>query len=521
MSRLHPTSLAFDLISHGRTFLFPVLLALFGAAKGNSTLLIISALGIIPAVMASIFRYFTFRYCIHEKHLIVRQGLFFRSARTVPIERIQNIDSVQNLLHRLIKVAEVRVETASGTKPEAVLRVLSLADIDRLRSAVFVRKSEIKIKATTAVDEGPSESFGDLDSGTAPILESAEATGPRPFQDTPRSILRIPVSWLIKAGLASDRGLLMIGIVLGFYFQFGSDDPQDLIRWVSGFLPASTSSLSTVLGAGLAICAALLIIRILGVGWFILRFYGYDLTRQGDDLRIRCGLFTKVTATIPRRRIQFVSVHEKLIMRWLGLVSLKIETAGGASGPESDATATISKRWFVPVIPRNQVQDFINEIRPGLKWESHNWTFHPLHPKAGKRLCRLSVVQATMIGMLGLFFSVKLGWIAGAIAAPLLWIWALRKGRSMKYARNENGVVYKSGVLNRKTSFTFFEKIQTISIHQNPFDQRWGMARLVVDTAAAGPAEHWISIPYLDASFAREELQNLRVKTGLQQPVFG
>ena len=91
----------------------------------------------------------------------------------------------------------------------------------------------------------------------------------------------------------------------------------------------------------------------------------------------------------------------------------------------------------------------------------------------------------------------------------------------MRYARTENGVAYRSGIFNRKTSMTFFEKIQTLRIDQSPFDRRWNMASLSVDTAAAGPANHRIEVPYLEESFAQTEFQYLRVKTGQEQPVFG
>ncbi|MFN9341151.1 MAG: hypothetical protein ACK6DB_01015, partial [Planctomycetota bacterium] len=40
--------------------------------------------------------------------------------------------------------------------------------------------------------------------------------------------------------------------------------------------------------------------------------------------------------------------------------------------------------------------------------------------------------------------------------------------------------------------------------------RRWKMAVLSVDTAAAGPAEHVIEIPLLQADFARDEFSALR-----------
>ncbi len=49
---------------------------------------------------------------------------------------------LQNPLHRLLGVAEVRVETASGSEPDATLRVLSLADVDRLKHELHDEPSQ-------------------------------------------------------------------------------------------------------------------------------------------------------------------------------------------------------------------------------------------------------------------------------------------------------------------------------------------------------------------------------------------
>ena len=141
--------------------------------------------------------------------------------------------------------------------------------------------------------------------------------------------------------------------------------------------------------------------------------------------------------------------------------------------------------------------------------------------KTGWRLCRLAVVYSLAIAGGGYWVWPPWGWIAGVVALGPLLVWAFKKAGAMGYARTENIVVYRSGVFVKKTSLTFFEKIQTLSVEQSLFDRRWKMAQLCVDTAAAGQAEHLISPGYLDEDFAESEFQFLRVKTGQQQPVFG
>ncbi len=506
LSRLHPTSLVFDIISHGRSYLIPAVIAMFSAAKGNAGGVIFAGFIFIPALLVSIFRFFTFRFSIQNRQLIVTKGLIFRSVRTVPVSRIQNIDYVQNVLHRLLNVAEVRVETASGTEPEAILRVLSIDQMERLRREIFDLQSDAQ-----SVTDGKDLAFG--------VQRSDTSTESKP-EIVGQTLLEIPTRWLVRAGLASNRGLLMVGILIGAYYQFDLEQYFDIWQFRK-FVPQDANQPVVILGAVLGVLAILLILRLLGIGWFLLRFHSYRLVRYGEDLRISCGLLTKVSATVPRSRIQFISIHRNLIMRWMGYASVRIETAGGAGKENENATTTVSRRWFVPIIPIASVPGLLAELRPGLDWNEEQLDFQPLSPHAGRRLLRLAIVGSLVVAGGGLAFTRPWGWLAGLVVLPLFSWLAIRKSRSMKYARTEDGVVYRSGVLYRKTSLTFLEKIQTLRLDQSPFDRRWKMASLTVDTAAAGPAEHRIDVPYLDETFARRELQALRIRTASRQPNFG
>jgi putative membrane protein len=79
--------------------------------------------GVVPALADSstviaIIQSISFRYRFDEGELVITTGLFFRNERHVPCARIQNINAVQNLFHRLLGVVEVRVETGGGTSPK-------------------------------------------------------------------------------------------------------------------------------------------------------------------------------------------------------------------------------------------------------------------------------------------------------------------------------------------------------------------------------------------------------------------
>ena len=149
----------------------------------------------------------------------------------------------------------------------------------------------------------------------------------------------------------------MIGVLLGLYLQFGGDQVEWSFKKLIGLLPSGMSTFWIAAAVVAGSILALVFFRILGVAWYILRFFDYKLIRRGEDLRISCGLLTKVSATIPRKRIQFISIQRNLILSWMGFASIRIETAGGATNAQQDATEAVSKRWFIPVIPAAQVPD--------------------------------------------------------------------------------------------------------------------------------------------------------------------
>ncbi len=511
LHRLHWSSLLFDAISQIRSLVVPAILALLGAARGDSFWIYISLIFLGPALLYSVFQYATLSFRISQGQLVIKQGLIFRNVRSVPVERIQNIDFVQNLLHRALGVAEVRVETAAGSEAEATLRVLSLEQVERLRSEVF--------ESRHAAESGArSESFSDREGVETSSFSEASSTTHAVNSPAASLILQIPLSWLIYAGLASNRGTILIGVVAGSIYEFNLFKRLDINKFANQ-LPQNLDHWFIAGVVALGFLALLLILRLVSIAWFILRFANYRLERRNDDLRVSCGLTTKVQATVPRRRVQFISVHRNLLMRFWGLASVRIETAGSGAGHD-DASKSVSSRWFIPVVTEDRLPEIIREIRPDLTWNENEFQFKPMAARAVSRRVRVAVLASFIFTAVGFFVWKPWGAFAGVVLLPFMVLASIWSTRSLQYARTEQGVVFRSGVLIRKTSMTFFEKIQSIQIQQSPFDRRWGMAKLSVDTAAAGPAEHRIEVPMLDASLAMKEQVEIKQLAALHQPVY-
>jgi putative membrane protein len=271
------------------------------------------------------------------------------------------------------------------------------------------------------------------------------------------------------------------------------------------------------LAIALALALALLLLLALlalSAAWHVIRLHDYRLTRQAGGFRIECGLLTRRSATVPRERIQFLTVSESVLQRAMGRVAVRVETAGGGEEPAE------SRQWFAPLMRKADLPALLAEVHPALGEEfgrildrplsaSDQGGWRPLAPRALRRMLKpaLLVAVALATGCALLFGP----W--GALALPVLvplaaWL-VVREVRFTGYALTPYGIRFRSGALHRRWGVTFFECIQVASAAENPFDRRYGMASLRVDTAGSGASGQRIRVPYLPRETVRELRETL------------
>jgi uncharacterized membrane protein YdbT with pleckstrin-like domain len=153
--RLHPASWLFAVVGFIRQFLIPLIFAaVFGPGDGMPVWI---AWAIVPMIGAAVLRQLNYRYGFAPNGLVIREGILFRNVRQIDYRRIENVDTQRNPLHRLLGVAEVRIETSTGGKPEAQIEVLSLAAAQALRERLSAARSEPGSQTTEAAS---SAAFG-------------------------------------------------------------------------------------------------------------------------------------------------------------------------------------------------------------------------------------------------------------------------------------------------------------------------------------------------------------------------
>lgn len=475
--RLHPSSLIFGLGSVAWRLLLPALFV-FVLARGDRYEAIFAFVIAPMAAGGAIFRYLTFRYRFDELDLVVRKGLIFRNERHIPYARIQNVDLVQNVLHRLFGVAEVRVQTASGGEAEATFRVLSIEAVEVMRAQI--------------------------------ARERAPATAEGTVEPQSRVLAGMPLRERILFGVISNRGTVVVAAIFGLAMQYLwrpeeagrlPFDPRSIAESVAGSI---LSPWGMLLGL-LALLGLIVALRVLSIAHALMTFHDFELRLSGEDLRTTSGLFTRVSATVPRHRIQIVSIRETPLHRLFGRASVQVESAGGgAAQRDENGEGRRRQDWLVPLLPAGEVAGLVRTIEPDLDLTALDWRLP--HPSAKRRMLFRRGISGLLVG--GTFAALS-GFATGGIVAGALILaaylaagWA--QARSLRWAEGAECVAFRSGWWTRRTSATRFAKVQAVSLVETPFDRRHGTATVGVDTAGGLRLDHRVRIPFLPADVARE-----------------
>ena len=470
--RLHPLSWLFVLIQQLKQFIVPlVALLVFGRSGsdeyGNEWWPLI---GVGVLALVSIWQYFTYRYRITDDSLVVHSGVFERSARHIPFARIHNVAVHQSLLHRLFGVAEVRLESAGGQKPEAQMRVLKLEDALALEALVRRRAG----------------------SGAHVVAAQAE-------DDT--LLLQLPPAEVVRLGLVSNRGLVVLG---GAFAAASQVSPRLLPNLFEGwgktlFGYAGSHEFDFTqyaLAAITLVLAFVLLMRLLSVALALLQYYGFRLNQAGYRLKVERGLLTRLRTSASQRRIQAWTLTEGVVHRLLRRRSLQVDTAVAQAHDQPQR----GLRELAPVATPGQCDALVAHLLPHAQWPPSHW--QPLHPRAWWRLLLPGAVFALVLAGV-------LTWRYGSWGLlGLLWLpWACfsahEHAQRAGYALDDVLVAVRGGWWSRHWRFAELDKLQTLRLSQSPLDRRMAMATLWLDTAGAGAMAPPLRIRFLPVADAR------------------
>ncbi|MCI4650083.1 PH domain-containing protein [Phaeodactylibacter sp.] len=451
---------------------WPILLVfLFRSNKEQSnTELLMNAVVVIGGLFSlgvSVVAYFRYFFHLEEDQLVIQKGVFNRSLTKLPFERIQNLYIEQNVLHRLLGVVSLRVDSAGSSGHEVTIDALERKDAEAMRAYVLEQKREEAQEQTGLAPETSGQS--------APVAQSL--------------VLRLTFEDLLRIGVTQNHlatAGVIVGTVFGFLFTVAGAFEQDLVKTLIERWPMLQPGFW-----GFLILAAILFV----VAFFltlirtVTQHYDLQFFESREGFQLKAGLFNRREASMQKRKIQLIRWTDNPLRRLLGLFRVSIHQA--ISGSERAA-----EQISIPGCKSVQVDDVVHSSFEG----SGEAVFrgHSISKAYFIWYIRFTFLPAVVFGALGYFLQ-EPRFALPAIGFPVLgglYLW-LYQERFQLWLSPEY-LKTSEGVLGRTMTLLPVYKVQSVRIRQSFFQRRRSLASVELYTAGGS-----VRVPFLPLDLAR------------------
>ena len=473
--RLHPFFLLTGIGSRLRGVVGAYAAVGYLAVSGQLSL----ALGIAATLLilgaASLYVYWRrFEFRVGADDIRIDSGVLSRTHRSIPFDRIQDVDITQGPVARLLGLAKVTFETGGGSaqagKEDGVIQAIKLERAEELRELVRARRmSPVPIATGTgqAAEEPPVYSM---------------------------NMRRLLLAGLFNFSLALFAGLFGLSQTLGDFLDF---DPFSRSFW-DRVLSASGPFRDYVLAhRGVTAAAGVIVLLILGVMTGVIRTvtrdFGFRLDRTGVGLRRRRGLFTRTDVTVPVKRVQAAIISSGPIRERIGYSELKLQSlARDEDKSGNHVLAPLATDEEAAVILASLGWRSLPEP---VRWDRVSptfvWSF-----LLGLAPVLLVAAAAQMA------FAPLLG-VAWLIVPLALWLARRLEWRRIGYALDSDRLLIRTGWWRRRTTILPLSRIQSVDLRES-FVSRWFGTASLQFGVAGGSSLAGHSIPAIPRQGARD-----------------
>lgn len=427
---------------------------------------------VIGTVVLAFLRYWFFRYRIAENSVLIRDGVFKKRQLDIKFERVQAVNTQQNVIFRMLDLLTVSFDTAGSSGQEGYLPAVRTEHARDLRDRI--RRSPSRAIDSEIADESPVPA------------------------DRSRTLLRLTAGDMVRIGLSSNRVFLILVLLgpLSEYMEGEFDrlvEESAIIEYVTN---AQTGLVSGISFGLLLVLGILLLLFSISIAGAFLRFHRFELVADDDVLRSTGGLLTRHEHSVNRTKVQSLHASQHVVLRIFRRFRLRARQASSTrGGRRSD--------FIVPICTAEKLAELKGEF---LREEFADLTLDPLAASFESISRQYVRSRIGMAGVLPAAVAVAALWPGAGAAAllALLWLPLCAFVVQQKYRRygvmyGEDGLAFRSGLVGYRVVAWLHRKVQRVSVAQSPFQRRKDLATVRI-FLAGGSA---IKIPYIDHAKAR------------------
>ncbi|MGD7044910.1 PH domain-containing protein [Jeotgalibacillus proteolyticus] len=438
--RYHPAWLLFELYSFIKnTVFFIVFLFVLRSGTNSGWILWAKYAFIFFAVWTLIhivLKWFVQTYQITNQSIILREGVLVRNQRTVPFERIQNNQTSTNFLHRMLGLTSLSLETGTSDAQASVkFTVLSTEEAQQILKAVNYQNA-------TETEE---------------TEEIAQTSYNRTFY------FRSTKKDTLKAAFTSLSFLAIFPILAAVYFQI--DDFFSLESSAENIFFYFANHLWMLIP--LFIIAMILSVAI-GYVQTVIKYGNYEISADEERIYIQKGVLSTSSFSIPKKKVQAITIHQSFIKRMLNMAEVKLVSAGKMGDGKQETNS------LYPFMAKKEAYRLTNVLLPDYQIEENMKRL----PRKVLLLKLISPYFGTLIVGAGLFiFQREWLWIAGIVF--LLGIASrVLDYLFTSYLRHGDFIQTRKGGFSNETFLTRKERVQQIEVRHSWLQRKFNVATL-------------------------------------------
>ena len=421
---------------------------------------------LILLVIHTILYFLNFYFYVEKGEFILKKGYLRKKVLSIPLDRIQSVNTKQNLIQQALNVVSLEIDTAGTVGKELKIHALELEFAKELQNHL---RSEKKNAVATEIQE---------ETETTEIPEQL--------------ILKLSPTDLLKIGISQNhfRAALIIIAFGGQIFQ----QVQDLFKDKAD--EYSNEFMTFMSNSGLALIIFMVIFFLIISIFFslfrtLLKYFEFKLLKKGDNYRIESGLINKRNVIVPHNKVQELNWETGPLKRLFGIYYLTFKQA--VSGQQNQKNQQLVD---APGCLTSHLELLKNDLFGADKLSgaprifSNSYYFRRLWLIYGW----LPVLVASPF-----IYSEWLFWLGCILwlSATATYCHLILKKRYFRM--NVEQIRISKGAISQKWKQMELFKIQSVQFRQTIFQKRRKLASLHLMNASGS-----MTIPYIDEKLAMQ-----------------
>lgn len=447
--KLHPSWIGFDLFKSIKGFiLFCLFITVFFGYSSTSILsirgFVVLGIFIVYRVVSTLLEWRHFNYYINNEELYIEKGRLVTVKRHFPLDKIQGIQQSISFFHRLTGLTAISIDVGSSEKNAAIkLEVITLQEAEAIKK-ILAHSTKMQVDDVQPYIEK-------TESSEKPLIKTHYMVDPKE---------------ILIASLTSFSLLFFVFLLYSAYSEINQYfSLENYVDKIFGFFQSSIIMLT--LGITLLIVLSL----VAGFLKTYVQYGGFKVTSDTRRIYIEKGLADKTYFSIPKDKVQALSISSGFIHKFLDIATVKL-----ISSIDTDDETMKASNVLFPFIKRTKANSLIPEVLPSFE-VSKTLTNIP-------KISIIVKILRTFYGWLlipaAIYYFFPSSWYIAVLLSVLVFSSQIFNGIFSGYKLNGSFLQFKKGAIITRTFIMKQNKIERLRLSETFIQKRSGLASLKI-----------------------------------------